>query len=170
MGAAGGPGPQIKAGENGTKVSLWIPGFLVKFGARFVPDEQAPVRDLVRKLGSLRVYVVDGSWYERSVEGDDFESSRRALERDGYVPMMTLQSDEERVFLGVRIDKRERIRRLGVVVDDGESFVRVRLKCKLEADDFAGLMDSGLIDGLDRIPVDFDEAVEDDALATPTAL
>lgn len=165
MGAAGAPMPAVRGGEDGAKVSLRLPGFLIRAGAWFVPAEHAEFKPLIRKLGGIRVLVLDGSWYDREVRPGDFGRTASSLEREGYAPLVGVEGPEERVRLAVRTNRRGLIRRLAVVVDDGESFVHVRLRCRLTAGDLADLMRSGMIEGMDAVPVRF---VDEAAPANPS--
>ena len=50
--------PRIQDNDKGTRVSLWIPGFLVRLGGRLAGEEMDPeVQRIVRKTGSIRVEV-----------------------------------------------------------------------------------------------------------------
>ena len=153
--SAGEP-PAIKAGPDGTKVSLWIPGFLIKLGAKFIPEETDAgfdVGDLLGKLGTTRILVLEGDQYK--VSDNRLNRAVRSLEGDGFEWLVTVESAEEQVYVGIRTDRKDRIRKLGVVVDDGETFVKVRMKTKISQQELGALLEDGPLKVVEGMPLSF---------------
>lgn len=141
----------IKDSGEGTKIALTIPGFLVRLGAWFVPGEQEPeLKSILKKLGTVSVQIHEGSFYTDEIREGDFERRASKLCRGSLEPMIEMYSDDERIMVAARQDRQDRVRQLAVLVDEGnESFIQVKLKCKISMQELSVLINSGAIEGID---------------------
>ncbi len=130
--------------EESTKLNLWIPGFVVKLAADMVDDhlegEEAAAVDFMRKLGSMNICIREGAAYR---DGYDAKMTRKLnrMDRRNYEPLMQVLSDEEKVNMSIRTNKRDKIKGLVVMVNEpGETFVFVKMRCNLKPEDITTLV------------------------------
>lgn len=120
---------------SGTKISVWIPGFLIKMAAGFI-EEDEDVKDLIRQIGSVSVTVLEGSyyfeknfgWVNRKVKG---------LKKHKMESLVKIQSGNELVEINMRVNKRQVIKRIAILVDDGKAFVLLNLRCRIQLEDLS---------------------------------
>jgi hypothetical protein len=144
-------GITIKDNEDGQKIALTIPGFIVRMGGWFIPKEEEPeLRIIIRKMGTVSVNVTEGSYYRSDISAGDFQKKKLKIEKDGYSPLVIMQSEDEKVMVAIKQDRKSRVRKLAVLVDENqETFVYVRLNCKISLAELSKLIESGAIEGLD---------------------
>jgi len=131
--------------EESTSINLWIPGLFVKWVAGIADDhlkgEEAAALELVQHLGSMTVCVREGAAY---TAGTDKKIARKLdrLDRREYTELLTVRTDEEQVNIAVRINKREKIKGLALLVDEKENtLVYVHLRCRISAQELTHIID-----------------------------
>jgi hypothetical protein len=139
--AGGGVDPETPAGSDDTKLNLWIPGFLVKMAAEIADDhvtgEDEAAVDLLRKFGSATICIREGDSY---TEKTDKKITRKLdrMERKNYEALISVNSDGETVNISIKENKRGKIKRMVILVDEqDETFVYLKLNCRLDMDDVA---------------------------------
>lgn len=130
--------------DESTKFNLWIPGFLVKWVADMMDDElegeEAVAVDFMRNLGSMNICIREGEKYATEMD-NKMQRKLNRLDRRDYTPLMSVITDEERVEMQVRTNKHNTIKRVVVLVhEDSESFVYLKMHCKLKPDEVGQLL------------------------------
>lgn len=144
--------PRLVDNERGTHVSLSIPGFVIRLAGRLAPIDDAPATEAIRHVRGLRLEVREGAYYPE----DGLAEIRRvsALRaRQGYEPLLTVRGPEEDVAVLARIDRRDRIRSVAVLVADGESWADIRLRTRIGAEDLGALLQAAGV-GPERLGLD----------------
>ena len=122
-------------GDN-TKLSLYIPGFLVKAGSWFVNEEKDPeAKTALTKMRSISICVREGNAYDEyySVK---YEKKMNKLNRQNFDPLLTVYDDGEKVSVQLKQNKKGKIRQVVIITDDGESeYVFLRVRCNVSLDD-----------------------------------
>ena len=133
--------PEIE--DEGSKLNLWIPGFLIKMAAEIAEDhvegEDAAAVEMLRKFGSMTICIREGNCYK---DKSDKKITRKIdrLEKRNYDELLSVVSDGEKVNMSIRKNKKGKIKRLVVLVDDpGETYVFVKMHCKFSPGDIAEL-------------------------------
>ncbi len=133
--AAGPAGPRIVDNDQGTHIAFSVPGFLVRAAARWIPDAPDEARVLMRHVRGLRVEVREGDYHpargDAAAAGQAFARTLAQRERQGYTPLMRVRSADERIAVDAVLGRGDRIRKLAITADDGESFVQLRLKTNI---------------------------------------
>ena len=132
-----------KFDDNSTKLNLWIPGFLVKMVAEIAEDhvegEEAAAVELMRKFGGITVSIREGEYYS---DKSDKKMTRKLnrMEKRNFEELVSVKSEDANVNLSIRENKRGKIKRLVVLVDEpGETFVYVKMHCRLSLEDITKL-------------------------------
>ena len=120
-----------------TKISLYVPGFLMKAGSWFVKKEKDPVaKEALSKLRSTSIVVREGSAYKEYHASKKYDHKIHQLKRQNFEELVTVFDDDEKVTVQLRQNNKGNIRQVVVVADDGEeSFVFLRLRCNVSMDD-----------------------------------
>ncbi len=132
-----------KLEDNATKLNLWIPGFLVKMAAEIAEDhvegEEAAAIDLMRKFGSITISIREGEYYSDKFDKKMTRKLSR-MDKRNFEELVSVKSEDANVNLSIRENKRGKIKRLVVLVDEpGETFVYVKMHCRLSVDDITKL-------------------------------
>lgn len=135
--------------QSGSKISLWIPGFAVKFGARFMDEDEAIV-ELVRSIGSISVNVLEGDFYHEK-NADWVNRKIDKMNRNGLENLVSVRTGQENIIVKMKTNKRQVIRKLVCLVDDGETFVLVKMNCRIHPGQLAALMAGADHEGPDKI-------------------
>ncbi len=125
--------------EEGTRLSLWIPGFLIKTGAGIVAKEEPQLADLLRHVGSVTVNVVEGDKMDARHERKADRRIQRYQKRH-FKSLITVLTADEKVQVSVKWRK-DRIRRLVVVVLGADEYVHVNMKCNFSLPELLSLME-----------------------------
>ena len=132
-----------KLEDDATKLNLWIPGFLVKMAAEIAEDhvegEEAAAIDLMRKFGGITISIREGEYYN---DKSDKKMTRKLnrMEKRNFEDLVSVKSEDANVNLSIRENKRGKIKRLVVLVDEpGETFVYVKMHCRLSVEDITKL-------------------------------
>jgi hypothetical protein len=116
-------------GDGVTKFT--IPGLLIKTGALFIPEKEG--RSLVKKLGTIRILVAEGQ-YNAFGTGESKRLVKR-LHRNNFEDLIAIKDGDERVNIMVK-ERRGKIRRYLLFVNDKDDSVLISGRCKLGMDDF----------------------------------
>ena len=132
-----------KFDDDATKLNLWIPGFLVKMVAEIAEDhvegEEAAAIDLMRKFGGITISIREGEYY---CDKSDKKMTRKLnrMEKRNFEDLVSVKSEDANVNLSIRENNRGKIKRLVVLVDEpGETFVYVKMHCRLSVEDITKL-------------------------------
>lgn len=132
-----------------TKVSLYVPGFLIKAGAWFVPEkEDNGLKTALKKLRSTSIVVREGRAYEKYNATHKYERKISKMHRQHLEEVVAVNTEEENVSIGLKQNKKDKIRQVVVLVDDGSSsFVFVRLRCNVDLNELKALLQKEGISG-----------------------
>ncbi|MBK7444104.1 MAG: DUF4252 domain-containing protein [Chitinophagales bacterium] len=124
-----------------TKLNLWIPGIFMKMAAgiaeEHVDGQDAAAVDLLRKFGNTTICIREGEYYKEKTDKKVTRKMNR-MERKNYEALVSINSEGEKVNISIKENKRGKIRRMVVLVDEqDESFVFIKLNCRLEMQDIA---------------------------------
>lgn len=125
--------------EDGTRISLWIPGFLIKTGAKVVSQEEPELAHIIRHVGSITVNVVEGNKLDARHERKAERRVNRYQKRN-FKPLVTVLTPNEKVQVSMKWRK-DRIKRLVVVVLGEEEYVHVNMKCNFSLPELLHLME-----------------------------
>ncbi|MEZ5014931.1 MAG: DUF4252 domain-containing protein [Chitinophagales bacterium] len=127
--------------EGGTKLNLWIPGFLVQFAAdiaeKHVDGEEQAAMHLVQHIGGINVCIREGDAY---LDKTDKKMTRKIgkMDKKNYEPLVKVNSSDAKVDLRIKENKKGVIKRMVVLVDEpGETFVYVKMHCRFSNDEIA---------------------------------
>ncbi|MFN0274639.1 MAG: DUF4252 domain-containing protein [Chitinophagales bacterium] len=124
--------------EEGTRLNLWIPGFLVKLAGSIVEDHESEAQgDFIKKFGSMTICVREGSKYS---ERTDKKMTRKInrLDRKNYESLLKVNDAEAKVDLRIKENKKGFIKRLVIIADEpGETYVYLNIHCKLKPGDIS---------------------------------
>lgn len=150
--AAGPAGPRIVDNERGSHIALSIPGFLIRAAGRWIPDAPDEARTVLRQVRGIRIEVREGGYHPGFAADPDafnaqaaekaFAQALAEMERGDYEPMMLVQSADEHIAIHAVVDRKDRIRKLAILADDGESFIQMRLRTKLGAAELGELLEA----------------------------
>ncbi|MBP9884464.1 MAG: DUF4252 domain-containing protein [Chitinophagales bacterium] len=121
------------ADESSTKVSLYVPGFLMEMGSWFVPKKQEPeLKSALQKIRSTSIVVREGEAYVQYNASRKYEKKINKLDRQQFEELVSVTTEEENVSVQLRQNKKNKIRQVVVLVDDGtSSFVFLRVRCNI---------------------------------------
>lgn len=132
---AAGPAHSLEKSDDGssTKVSLYVPGFLMEMGSWFVPKKQEPeLKSALQKIRSTSIVVREGEAYVQYNASRKYEKKINKLDRQQFEELVSVTTEEENVSVQLRQNKKHKIRQVVVLVDDGaSSFVFLRLRCNI---------------------------------------
>lgn len=130
--------------EESTRLNIWIPGILVKWAADIADDhlegEEAVAVDFMRNLGSMNICIREGAAYTDRMDNKMTRKLNRMEKRD-YESLMSVITAEENVQMSIRTNKRDKIKSFVVLVNEtGQTFVYVKMRCNLKAEDITELI------------------------------
>ncbi|HNM28410.1 MAG TPA: DUF4252 domain-containing protein [Chitinophagales bacterium] len=132
--------------DESTKLNLWIPGVVMRIAADIVEDhmdaEGAATGALLRKFGSINICIREGEAY---ADRTDKKITRKLdrMERRDYEQLMSVRTDEETVNISIRSNKHDKIKRMVLLVDEkDETFVYLKMHCRLKVEDIPQLVQS----------------------------
>ncbi len=118
---------QYKHADDVIKFS--IPGWIVRFGAKFV--DEYPIRHTLKKVKKVKLLVVEDS---RIIEDRDYQSLLDGIKEENYELLMQFQEGKEEVFLYGR-DDQYYLSHLFLVTKDREELVLISLKGEFTKED-----------------------------------
>lgn len=116
-----------------TKLSLYIPGFLLQMGSWFVPREKEPeLKTALQKMRSTSIVVREGCAYVDYNASHKYDKKMKKISHQNFEELVSVNTEEENVSVQLRQNKKDKIRQVVVLVDDGaSSFVFLRLRCNI---------------------------------------
>jgi len=113
------------------KLSLYIPGLLVKAGSLFVSKDRNPeVKKLLRSVRSVSVVVRKGEAFRKYATSDKYEKKLNKLERKKFTSLFDVMSSEANVSIQIKQNQRSHVRQLAILIkDEDESFIFTRVRC-----------------------------------------
>jgi Domain of unknown function (DUF4252) len=134
--------PFIKDSDDGTKISLWIPGILVRLGAVFIPEMDFEIKHLVRKIGTVRAKVVDGKYFDDALARQAIREIESVSGKKSLKPLIEIHSPDEHIIIYFRQNKKNEIRKLQIIVLSDDTYVNVRMNCRLKMEDLMEMINS----------------------------
>lgn len=129
--------------DEGSKLNLWIPGFLMKIAGSiaedFVEGENAAAIDILNKFGTMTICIREGEYYR---DKSDKKITRKIerMEKRNYQELVSVISDGEKVNMSIKENKQGNIKRMVVLVDDpGKTYVFIKIACNFTPDDISQL-------------------------------
>ena len=125
------------------KVDLTLPGWLVRFGANFIDDDDLDgidIKYLGRKLGAVRIVTVEG---KRNIQPSDIQRFMTDIRTEGFEDLLTVRDKSDDVRLMIR-ERKDFIRNIVLLVNEkSESgdFVLLSLEGKFSMDDINKMME-----------------------------
>jgi len=131
--------------EEGTRLSLWIPGFLVKTAAGIAADKTGdPDLSILKNIGSVSLVVREGSAYSGTYD-KKIERKLRRMDRREYEELVAVHDEGAEVHLHIRENRKGTVKRMIVLVDDHEStFVFVSMHCSFKPEDLQSVASMAL--------------------------
>jgi hypothetical protein len=133
--------PNDSDDAEGTKLNLWIPGFLVKMAGNIVEDYENEVQgNFIKKFGSVTICVREGDKYSERTDKKITRKMNR-LDRKNYENLLKVNDAEAKVKLRIKENKKGYIKRLVIIADEtGETYVYLNIHCKLKPEDISTLV------------------------------
>lgn len=117
--------------DDGTNLSLWIPGILFKTTSLFVKKSKEPeVKSVLRSLGSMKIMVREGTKHKPRFSRKYKRVSKR-IKRQNFEELIAVHSEGTNVTISVKT-KRNKIRGFTVIVDESDTFVLLKAKGKID--------------------------------------
>ncbi len=131
--------------KESTKISLYIPGFLMKIGSWCVDKkEDAEAKLALKHLRSISVVVREGCAYKEYVASKKYDKKLRKLDRQNFESLVTVDDEDANVSVQLKQNKNGKIRQLAVIVNDSdESFVFARVRCNVSMNELKIWMKDG---------------------------
>jgi hypothetical protein len=130
------------ADRESTKVSLYIPGILVKAGSWFVPKEKdAETKYTLKRIRSISLVIREGCAYDAYKSSKKYNKKMNKLQGQHFESLLVVKDEDTQASIFIRQNKKEKIRQVAVIADDGnESFVFARIRCNFTMSDVKNLM------------------------------
>ena len=126
---------KYKRHATGEKVDITVPGWLVRFGAQFVKEEDLEgvnLQAIARKISDVRVVSIEGG---QKILHSDFQALINDAKSENFEELMNIRSDGDNVHIMMR-EKKGFIRDLFIMVQDSDGeFVLVDVGGKFTMDD-----------------------------------
>jgi len=140
-----GDGPDSIA-EDGEKLNLWIPSLLINIAADIAEDhieeEEEIAIAFMDKIGNINICIREGKYYS---DRTDKKVTRKLdrMERKNYEEMVSIITPDERVNLSIKQNKNGKIKRIVLIVDEsGESYVYLKVNCRIKPEDLTKLIEA----------------------------
>ena len=137
-----------KANRECEKVDLSVPGWLIRFGANFVDEDDldgVDIKLLGKKISHLRIVNIEN---KKSIPSSDIHNFVTDVQKEGFEDLMVVRSDGNDIRFMVR-EKKDIIRNIVLMVNENESngdFVLLSLEGKFTMDDINKLMKDVKVD------------------------
>ncbi|MBC8046239.1 MAG: DUF4252 domain-containing protein [Fimbriimonadaceae bacterium] len=127
--------------DGGVKLNLWIPGLLIKMCADIVENHVGEAEgDLVKKFGGMTICIREGDKYSDKTDKKVTRKINR-LDKKNYVPLVRVNEENTTVDVRIKENKKGTIKRFVCIVDEkDETFVYVKMHCRLKPGDIAELV------------------------------
>ena len=97
---------EMNGSEESTKLSLYIPGFLMKMGSWFVPKEDEPeLKAALKKIRSTSIVVREGCAYVDYNASHKYDKKMKTLGRQNFEELVGVTTEEENVSVQLRQNK-----------------------------------------------------------------
>ena len=124
--------PPIEASENGSKVSVYIPGIFFKAGSLFIDKkEDREVRKFVSQIRGARILIREGDYYKSRYD-KKYKRIVRKMERKGFDSLLSVHSEGASVDIAIKESKKGKIRQVVLMVDQADTFVLLRIKGNID--------------------------------------
>lgn len=129
------------AEDDGTKLNLWIPGFLVKMAGNIVEEHESKIHgDMLKKFGSITICIREGNKYSDKTDKKISRKIQR-LDRKNYEALVKVNAEDAFVDVRIKENKKGYIKRLAVIVDETEeTYVYLNMHCRIKPEDIATLV------------------------------
>lgn len=126
-------GKLLNDSEESMKLSLYIPGFLVKTTSWFVDKEKDPVaKEILSKLRSTSIVLREGNAYRDYFANKKFHRKMQLLQHQHFEELVSAISDEGKISVQLRQNRKGSVRQVVIIADDGEeTFVFLRVRCNV---------------------------------------
>lgn len=131
--------------DDGTRIRLWIPGILIKASSGIVKQHAPEAAPFVRMAGTTTIYIAEGN---RKSAKHDRKAARLMKRLRNADPLVEVHTANEHVQVVMK-QKRGKIRKLAVTVVEEETFVHVRMRCRIDPKKLGELIKST---GTETIP------------------
>jgi hypothetical protein len=121
------------------KIDLTLPGFLVRFGANFINEDDLDgvnIRPLLRKINEVRVVTIEGG---QQVQKSDIREVIQDLRAENFEELITVRDDGSHINILMR-ERKGFIRDLLIFVSESSEFVVVDINGKFTMDDINELV------------------------------
>lgn len=129
---------KVKRSNRGSdKIDLSIPGWLIRFGANFVDEDDldgVDIKFLGKKISHLRVVTIEN---KNTVAGDDIKGFMSDAHKEGFEDLMQVRSEGNDIRFMIR-EKKDIIRNVVLMVNENEhdgDFVLLSIEGKFTMDD-----------------------------------
>jgi hypothetical protein len=125
-----------------TKISLYIPGFILKTAALFISKEKnAETKKMLKSMRSISITVRDGAAYSSYKSSKKYNKKLAVLDQRHFESLAEVSDTETKASIFIHQNKKEKIRQLVIMADDGSgSFVFARLRCNLNLSELKNLL------------------------------
>ena len=124
--------PQIEESGNGSKVSIYIPGFLFKAGSLFIDKkEDKEVRKFVSQIRGVQILVREGEYYKSRYD-KKYQRIVRKMDKKGFDSLLSVRNEGTSADISIRENKKGKIRQVVVMVDEQDTFVLLRIKGNID--------------------------------------
>ena len=124
-----------KRTAEGDKIDMTLPGFVIRFGSRFINKEDlegVDIRKIARKIDELRVVTFEKS---AQIQHADFQQLIADVRSDNFEELMTVRDGGDRVNVLIR-EHKGFIEDILVIVNDHDGeFVLVNIAGKFTMED-----------------------------------
>lgn len=126
---------KYKRSATGEKVDITVPGWLVRFGTRFIKEEDldgVDIQAIAQKISEIRVVSIEGG---SKIPHSDFQNLINDAKSENFEELMNIRSDGDKVHVMMR-EKKGFIRDLFVMVQDSDGeFVLIDIGGKFTMED-----------------------------------
>jgi hypothetical protein len=136
---------KVKRQNRGTeKVDITVPGWLVRFGANFIDEDDLEGIDIKyfgRKLGAVRIFTVEGI---ENIESTDIQDFMTNIRTEGFEELLTVRDKTDDVRFLIR-ERKDVIRNIVLLVsekNEGGDFVLLSIEGKFTMDDINKMMEN----------------------------
>lgn len=126
---------KYKRSATGEKVDITVPGWLIRFGTRFIDEkdlEGVDIQAIARKISEVRIVSIEGG---SKIPYSDFLNLMNDAKAENFEELLNFRSDGDNVHIMLR-EKKGFIRDLFIMVqDNGGEFVLLDIGGKFTMDD-----------------------------------
>ena len=137
-----GPVPFFKSNDDGTAITLWVPGLLIKAASRVVENEDFKAAELMRKLGTTSIRVVDGKYFKEDLYRQKMDHLQNRFNGKNYKDLVQVHSAESQVMIKYKKNHKGKIRKVVIAVLDDDTFVFLKSRCNISLKELKALSKS----------------------------